>query len=460
MRQILLPSLLAMALTGCTGVARDGGFSGVQALAATHSSLALRWATDAQSEAAIAALVQQLLAQPLDAQGAAQLALLNNRAQQARYAQVGIAQADLVQTGKLANPVFHGLWVRNDGVSRIEHSLTFDLMSLLLLPLERRLGQARFEQVKAEVAAQALDFAAETKAMYYEAAAAAQSVKWLERVLLSAEAGADLANAQREAGSGTERDLHRHRALLSDARIALGRARRAELARAEQLARQLGLAAGLSPGQLAELPELPAAAPVTAALETVALEQRLDVEAARRAVDAAGEALGITRLSRFVDVREVGVARWREGNDGVLRGPLASVGIPLLDFGEARAARGRWQAREAADSLAATLVRARSDIRQACADVASTHALALEQEQEQMPRRQRVLAQTQFYYNANLEGAYNLLADYREAMLAGREAIEARRDYWVALANLERAAGGRLPVHAAPAASREGDPKP
>ena len=36
------------------------------------------------------------------------MALLNNRELQALYAELGVAQADLVQAGLLSNPVFDG----------------------------------------------------------------------------------------------------------------------------------------------------------------------------------------------------------------------------------------------------------------------------------------------------------------------------------------------------------------
>lgn len=50
--------------------------------------------------------VAELLAQPLSADSAVQIALLNNRGLQASLAELGITEADVVQAGRLPNPGF------------------------------------------------------------------------------------------------------------------------------------------------------------------------------------------------------------------------------------------------------------------------------------------------------------------------------------------------------------------
>ena len=61
-----------------------------------------------------------------------------------------------------------------------------------------------------------------------------------------------------------------------------------------------------------------------------------------------------------------------------------------------------------------------------------------------LPQRQRILRETLLQYNAMQVSNYILLAAKEREALAEREAIEALRDYWIARARLENAAGGNL----------------
>ena len=56
------------------------------------------------ADPAVLARVAELLKQPLTADAAVEVALLNNKELQASYADLGIVEADLVRAGRLANP--------------------------------------------------------------------------------------------------------------------------------------------------------------------------------------------------------------------------------------------------------------------------------------------------------------------------------------------------------------------
>ena len=62
------------------------------------------------------------------------------------------------------------------------------------------------------------------------------------------------------------------------------------------------------------------------------------------------------------------------------------------------------------------------------------------------PLRQRIVDESQLYYNGMLIGVYELLFVKQNQINAGREYIEALRDYWITRSDLERAVGGRLIV--------------
>ena len=58
--------------------------------------------------------------------------------------------------------------------------------------------------------------------------------------------------------------------------------------------------------------------------------------------------------------------------------------------------------------------------------------------------RDKVVDQSQLFYNGMLIGLYQLLDVKREQIEAHAQYIAAVRDYWVARADLERAIGGQL----------------
>src|SRR4051812_5807924 len=93
-------------LAGCASFSPDGGFGAVSVLTKerTGQTVAAQ-RSDADVQAA-RGRVAELLQAPLTPDAAVELALLNNRGLQAKFAQVGVAEADLVRAGRLRNPTF------------------------------------------------------------------------------------------------------------------------------------------------------------------------------------------------------------------------------------------------------------------------------------------------------------------------------------------------------------------
>jgi len=60
-----------------------------------------------------------------------------------------------------------------------------------------------------------------------------------------------------------------------------------------------------------------------------------------------------------------------------------------------------------------------------------------------LPLRERVVQHAQLRYNAMLLGVFQLLVARREQIDAYRDYLDSVRDYWIARADLERAAAGR-----------------
>ncbi|MGL6111141.1 MAG: TolC family protein, partial [Rubrivivax sp.] len=88
-------------LGGCTTFRPDGGFTPVEQSAKDRLGKELKWARSDADRDIIDQRVRELLDKPLSIDDAVQIALLNNRGLQAMYQELGIAEADLVQAGRL-----------------------------------------------------------------------------------------------------------------------------------------------------------------------------------------------------------------------------------------------------------------------------------------------------------------------------------------------------------------------
>ena len=122
---------LALLASGCATVTPDGGFDGVATLVAERLGANARIVRNDADRRALRGDIDSMLRTPLSSDAAVQIALLNNRALQSTYWSVGIAEADLVQAGRLANPSLSFQRTHAGAAVEIERSLTFGLASLL-----------------------------------------------------------------------------------------------------------------------------------------------------------------------------------------------------------------------------------------------------------------------------------------------------------------------------------------
>jgi outer membrane protein TolC len=257
--RMIVATLGVVVPAGCATVSGNGGFGAVERIARERLDKDVKWQRDDRERESVRTAVKELLASPLSADNAVQIALLHNPGLQATYSDLGIAEADLVQAGRMTNPHFAYLRTSEGGERKVEWALTFPILDLLTIPLRTRIESRRFEQVKLAVAAQMLDVATETRKSWFHAVAAEERVRYLEQVLLAAEASAELASRMEAAGNYTRLDRMREQVFHAETVADLARTRQAMVAKRERLTRLMGLSGDDIAFQLHErLPELPA----------------------------------------------------------------------------------------------------------------------------------------------------------------------------------------------------------
>ncbi|MFN8753032.1 MAG: TolC family protein, partial [Betaproteobacteria bacterium] len=203
-RIVRLPALAAaallLALAGCAGLGREAGFDAMASAAAQRVGATPAWPRDDAGRQRVDDEVAQLLAQTLTADDAVQVAVLQNPALQAVYGQLGVAEAELLQAGRLPNPRFRTTRTASEESFKYETALTLPLGALLTLPAVLGMEQRRFEAVRLQVTDRVLAVAADTREAWVAAVAAQQELHYLEQVREAAEASAVLAQRMARVG--------------------------------------------------------------------------------------------------------------------------------------------------------------------------------------------------------------------------------------------------------------------
>jgi len=438
--------LVASLLAGCASFSEDGGFGTVQSVAQERLDKKTSWVKSEQDADAVRQEVRKLLAAPLTPDAAVQIALLNNRGLQATYFELGIAEADLVQAGRLPNPGFIFERLSRGDVVEIERTFFIDIIGLLTMPVRTDLERQRFAIVQHRVAAELLQVAADTRRAYYRAVAAREGVRYMDQVKLAAEASAELARRMAAAGNFSKLDEAREQVFYAEVTAQLARVRQAALAEREQLTRMMGLWGEEIAFQLpARLPALPKTAQDFTHLEATALKQRLDVQAAMKEAEGIAASLGLVKATGVVDVLEVGYRRNSHTGEPHQTGYEIELHLPVFDWGDARVARAESTYMQAVNRAADIAVRARSEVREAYGGYRTAYDLAKHYRDEVVPLRKRISEENLLHYNGMLISIFELLADARQQVAAVNAAIAALRDFWVADSSLQLAMTGKSP---------------
>jgi cobalt-zinc-cadmium efflux system outer membrane protein len=446
--------LATTTLAGCATVDPRGAFESTREhLAGRHPGEAVWLRLDGEEAADRRAA--EILAAPLSPDAAAELALLRHPSLQATLEELGIAQADLAQATRLANPGVSFTALDGDGASQRTVAVFADLADWLVRPLRRRVAAAELERVKLDVGRALLDAAAEARRALLRYQAAEQIAGRAAEIDEVERAAADYAAALFAAGNLTALERAAAEAGWAESRAELRRAR-AETARyREAAALAMGLPGTQAWSAAAGLPPPPEAELDAAALEQTAVDSRLDLAAGRWAVDVLDRALALHERTRRLPLgAELGVESEREVDGTRLTGPTVEVRLPLFDTGKASSARLTAELARARWQLAALEAQARSEVRRGAADLAAAREVHLLYRDGVLPLRREILDQTLRQTNQMLTGTFELLDARRREIEAEQRSLEALADYWEARVELERAVGGPLPRATVPQENR------
>jgi cobalt-zinc-cadmium efflux system outer membrane protein len=441
--------LLLVGLTGCASVSLDAGFPQVSATVEERAAARIAWDHGVELDREAAERLRSLLERRLTADGAVQIALLNNRELQAMYSDLGVAQADLVQAGLLRNPVldasvlFHLGPVRPD----LQFGVVFGLLDALYVPLRKRVAAAHFEEAKLRVTGAVLDFVLEVRRAFYEHQANAQLLELRQTIVQALEASFEASRRLHAAGNITDLDLARDRAARERSRLALRSAEVSVRESHERLNTLMGLFGGdtewLADERLADIPPEPIRAPE---VERGAIARSLDLDQARQRMVAVGQRLGYERATALMPSTELGASAEKESDEPWGIGPSVSVPIPIFDQGQARVARAAAELRRAQLEHHALAVRIRATARMLVERVGGARDRALYLRDIVLPLQDRIVTEAQLQYNAMQVGIFQHLRERQQQIETAVEYVEMLREYWMTRADLLHLLSGRLPA--------------
>lgn len=421
----------------------------------------------AAPDAAAARAVAGVLRQPLSADAAVMVALLRAPALQVIYADLGLSQADLVQAGLLANPVFTldaPFSLDGRGPLRLGGGLVGDFLDLLWRGERLGVAARQRDAVVLAVAAAVGDHAAAVRAAYWRYRAALALVDLATTALDAAQAADTVMADLRAAGNMSERTRLATALALADAQSDLDAAQADSAEARQDLARLMGLAGEFEAGAEgrwsvpADMP--PPVAPL-ASLDGVRARMRADnptLRAARAAAWAQAAALDLADRQRLFPGASAGVAVGRDRDQGWGVGPQIALPLPLFDQGQGRVSAAVARYRQLAAQAATLTGSLDAQITAQWARQDRARRQALRALDITIPARDRVLALTVREYNQMLQGPFDVLAAKTAELAARRQAVLALRDYWLAGVEVARLAGPLAPDAAAsPQNSSSGD---
>ncbi len=434
-----LLALLPVLLASCATFSPDGGFNNVEKTTQHFIKQKPMWATTIEQKEAATRQVNGLLTQPLSENDAVQVALLNNPQLQADFYALQIAEADLVQAGRLPNPKFSMLYAKNNGDFKIEQILTWNVLALLTMPKATAIEKQRFAATQNAVSMRVLNMAQQTRVAYFNAVAADESLRYLTQVNSSAKATAEFARRMKKEGNFNSLDLAREHGYYADAALDLARAENAKTQADEHLTQLLGLPDSTAFKLPERLPDLPKNSDLLKQVTAGEFNNRLDLQKMKQETEALAQQLGLTKVTRLINVLEIGPARVLEGRRGdpYKKGFEIGFELPIFDWGGAKVKRAEAQYMQSVNEVSAKAISAASEVRGSYNQYRTNYDVAKHYRDEIVPLRKRVLQENLLRYNGMLIGPFDLMMDARAQVLSVNSYIEALRDFWIAESDLE-----------------------
>jgi len=435
-------------------------------------------------DAAIEARVQELLAGGLTVDTTVRIALLNNRDLQGAWMNVGMAKADLVQSGLMSNPSidFAMRFPASTGIPDLTADLAQNIADLWRIPVRKRGARHDLDQAILELADKGAALAAQAKQAYYDLAGAEMALEIAEQNLAIAQRLLNFALIRQQAGAGAEIDVNLARGPVLEAELAVKTSRLTADARLA-LAKLLSLTIDAEKLVIRDrLPDPPADFQDVDQLIELARGHRLDLQAADQEVASAEAKWQLEKLNvipaiqlgaqmernqqraqprrhLLADTARSSIAagaltapsiqprserhqiRSSERNLSIITGPSIGADLPIFDQNQAQIAKAFYAYQQAAKSYEAVDRSLAHDVRGALERTRTAWEIVHFYREQSLPLANRNLELSTETYRAGKSSLLEVLEAQRFLLDTRSKYVDALHDAAAKLSDLERVIG-------------------
>jgi outer membrane protein TolC len=408
--------------------------------------------TQAENEALKKQVHAMVHRKTISADTAVQVALLNNKGLQASYANVGLSAAEAWQQSTPENPIVAigvlGIGAPELGAYRaIEGLVRANILDATTRKQRMAIADARFREAQLSAVNDTLSLANQTRQAWISSVAAFETVGYLKRAKATSDAGSELARKLGETGALNKAGQAREQAFNAELAGQLAQARLNADRAKEDLTRLMGLWGSEVDYYVPNaLPALPGSVGRVTNVEAKALRNRVDLRVAKLGLEAQAKAFGLTDQTRIVSDLEIisGLELEREPEGGSVVTPQVELefAIPIYDTGKARLRKAELAYLQSANVLAERAVNVRSEARGAETAYHTSYKIARHYRDVLVPLRTTVEEEGLLSYNGMITNTFELLLDVRQKLSAQLEAANAKREFYMAQADLTAAIYG------------------
>jgi cobalt-zinc-cadmium efflux system outer membrane protein len=433
-----------LGLYGCASVPEDANFECVANEVKERTGLETDWHVGCPPHPAIQERITALSRQPLTSTTAVQVALLNNPGLQAKYAELGVAQADLVQAGLLTNPTFEGIFTFPAGGGKVdlEFDLIFNFLNILTIPLRTAIAESELEETQLKMTKSTIDLASEARKSYYNTAAAHNLRDVTAQLVDVSKAIYMTTKALRTAGNVSALHLAGEESDYEQAKLELVSMESAAEQYKQRLRRLLGLQKDLTFEKKLHDP-LKDNFHLTTLMEK-ALHNSLDLALIKQKIETLCRRYSIANFTALIPELDVG-ARGERLEGQWSTGPILAFAIPIFDQGQPALARVNFEIRGLQEAYADRALEIK-----ASSQILEKRFLTIKQKLKKLqdvilPLQQKILNEMQLFYNAMQLSVFALLNSKQKQIKLEKAYAEAVLEYWLVRSDIEQLLHGSLP---------------
>lgn len=377
----------------------------------------------------------------IDAETAVQVALLSNKTLQATYADIGMSTADVWQEALPSNPKLT-VGFSQIGVARtIESLITTNIARAMTHKRRVGVAEAKVRRAQLQAIEATLKLAHETRVAWINAVSAWERAGHVKQAIAAADAGSELAMQLGKTGAIPKAAQAREHVNYAELTAQLASARLEAREAKQALIRKMGVWGNETEFQVPnKLPPLPRQVTRKRAIAAEALRNRIDLMIAKTDLEIVARSYGLTNATRFVTDLDLtgGAEIEREEGDDIASGIIEfDLVIPIFDSGQARLRKGEVAYMRAANLLAQRAAEIRSEAASAYDSYRGKYDIARHHLNAVAPLRRILQEQALLNNNGMITSTFELLQDVRAKVNSDLMADNAKRDFWLAEANLK-----------------------